>query len=104
MQKPSEENIELIEACTLLSLNYNELQYIYTTFPESNLIGRIITAKYRQLQEEKIRIIRISDAREKAMKLMEKDPALFLRSPLGYIASYLGMSQETLSRVRSGRR
>ena len=40
-------------------------------------------------------------AKEKYIQLLEENPNIILRAPLGMIASYLGISQETLSRIRS---
>ena len=40
-------------------------------------------------------------AKEKYIQLLEENPDIILRAPLGMIASYLGISQETLSRIRS---
>ena len=40
-------------------------------------------------------------AKEKYKNLIEKYPHILQRVPLGYIASFLGMTQETLSRIRS---
>jgi hypothetical protein len=40
-------------------------------------------------------------AKEKYIHLLEENPNIILRAPLGMIASYLGISQETLSRIRS---
>ena len=40
-------------------------------------------------------------AKEKYIQLLEENPNIILRAPLRMIASYLGISQETLSRIRS---
>ena len=40
-------------------------------------------------------------AKEKYIQLLEENPNIILRAPLGMIATYLGISQETLSRIRS---
>ena len=45
---------------------------------------------------------RFESARERYNRLMDNHPEVIQRAPLGYIASYLLMTPETLSRVRSG--
>jgi len=42
-RKPSFENIEVLEDCVLQSINWDQLQSLYTTYPEFNLTGRLIT-------------------------------------------------------------
>lgn len=45
-RKPSFENIEALEDCTLQSITWQQLQQLYQTFPEFNITGRIITEQY----------------------------------------------------------
>ena len=50
---------------------------------------------------DRIADLQYLSAREKYDKLMAEHPDIILRTPLGMIASYLGITQETLSRIRS---
>ena len=49
----------------------------------------------------RISSLQFMTAKEKYIQLLEENPNIILRAPLGMIASYLGISQETLSRIRS---
>ena len=69
-------------------------------FIEFNIVGRVITEMYYTLSEERLYGMRSHTAEERLRFLLDKHPALLLRAPLGYIASYLGISSETLSRIR----
>ena len=96
-QKPAAENIEL------LSISWNQLQGIYADFPEYNYTGRLVTEKYYMLSEERTILLRTLSARERYERLLQLHPGITQKASLGQIASYLGMTQETLSRVRGAR-
>src|SRR5258705_5965263 len=100
-QKPSFESIELLEDAVLTSLGYVELQAIYKDFLEFNVVGRVLTEKYYMLSEERTFSLRLQTAEERYKALLTSHPEIFNRAPLKYIASYLGMTPETLSRLRA---
>ena len=54
------------------------------------------------LSQVKADILRFESAKDRYTKLMQLFPGIIQRAPIGHIASYLQMSLETLSRVRSG--
>ncbi|QHS56571.1 Crp/Fnr family transcriptional regulator [Mucilaginibacter sp. 14171R-50] len=102
-QKPAEENIELLENSELLSMTWNQLQSIYAEFPEYNFTGRLVTEKYYMLSEERTILLRTSSARERYEKLLQLHPGITQKATLGQVASYLGITPETLSRVRGNK-
>ncbi len=97
----SYEFIEAIEDSTVYLLSYNHLQSLYKEFMEFNIIGRIITEKYYVLSEQRQYVLRKQKAEERLAILMETQPELFQRVSRKDIASYLGLSMETLSRISS---
>lgn len=101
VQKPSFEFVQALEDSDLLQMSYSALQNLYVTFPETERIGRIITENYYIKLEERILNLQFKTAKERYQKLLSSKPTLLLRAPLGQIASYLGISQETLSRIRA---
>lgn len=100
-QIPSIENIEALEDCILVSIHRDDMQYLYTNHPEVNTIVRIILEKYYQDAEERAYICRLTEATSKYHRFINTKSQLLNRIPLKYIASYLGMTLETLSRIRS---
>ena len=97
-QKESYENIQALEDTNTYYIDYKELQNIYQNFPEFNFIGRVLTEKYYVLSEQRLYSIRMHTASERYKILLEDAPELIQRVPSKYLASYIGITEETLSR------
>lgn len=100
-RNPSFENIEVLEDCVVQSINWDELQYLYKNFPEFNLTGRLITELYYIKSEERAINLQTLSAKERYEHLLNTYPSILQRASLGQIASFLGIKQETLSRIRA---
>jgi CRP/FNR family transcriptional regulator, anaerobic regulatory protein len=100
-QTKSKESIQALEDCLLYSLEYADLQYMYRNYAESNFVGRVLTEKYYILSEQRLYSLKIQKAPGRYKYILENFPVLLQRVPAKYIASYLGVSEETLSRIRS---
>jgi CRP-like cAMP-binding protein len=98
---PSDEYLQAIEDCHLISIPYKLVEYLYDKYPEANIIGRKILEESYRDAEERAYISRIPSAEKKYKRFIETRSQLINRVSLKYIASYLGMTLETLSRVRS---
>ncbi len=99
-QRPSYENIQALEECVVFSFDYNTLQALYLQFPEFNFIGRVLTEKYYALSEQRLYSLRMQRAAERYAHLMDHFPEIIQRVPSTFIASYLGITLETLSRIK----
>lgn len=100
-QKPSLENIELLQDSILVSITWNQLNALYADFQEANLIGRIMTQKYLMVLMD-IHIHRhTTKAMTRYLNLLKQHPDIEQLTTQANIASYLGISRETLSRFRS---
>ena len=100
-KEPSSETIQALEDCEVIQLSYSALQNLYTKFPETERIGRIITESYYIKLEERMLNIQFKTAKERYDKLVSSNPSLLQRASLGQIAAYLGITQETLIRIRA---
>ncbi len=100
LQVPSYEHIELLEDSVILSIRYEDLQYLYQKYEAFNYVGRVLTERYYVLSEERALFLRRKKGRERLEGLLGTFPELFNRVPLKNIATYLGMKPETLSRLR----
>lgn len=99
-QKPSYEYLQALEDSVLYYISYQELQFIYREFPEFNFIGRILTEKYYALSEQRLYSIRMKTGPERYKFLMDNFPELILRVPSKFLASYLGITEVWLSKIR----
>lgn len=100
-QSPGFEAMEALERCTLLTISYDNLNELYRCHPDFNFIGRVLTEKYYTRSEEKANLLRSFTAMERYIHLMNVSPEVLNRVSLKYIASYLGITQSTLSRIRA---
>ena len=101
LPQAARENIQALEDCELWVLSLENLQYLYDHFPEANIVGRKILEKYYRDAEERAFIARLMEATSKYKHFIATKSDLLNRVPLKFIASYLGMTLETLSRIRS---
>lgn len=101
LRKPTMENIQAIEDCELLGIRFEDLNRLYMKYPSFNIIGRKLTELYYVYAEQRAYITRLHDAEKKYEICMELYSHFLNRIPLKYIASFLGITIETLSRVRS---
>ena len=101
MQTPATESIEALADCTVAALSFSALQDIYKKFPEFNYHTRIITEQYFYKQEQRLYMLRRRDAEAKYKFFLEHYSDYLKDIPQKYIASFLNIAPETLSRTRS---
>ena len=94
------EFVETLEDCVLARAHYNLLQDIYRDFPEFNFHARALTEYYFTLSEQRLYLLRKQSAEERYRYFMAHYPEWLQRVPLKYVATFLGMNLETLSRIR----
>lgn len=99
-QEPAVENIQLLEGCILWSISKEKLTQLFNDYHEIERLMRIAYEKYYIRLEERFVNAQFKTAGELYENLLQQTPHIIERVPLGYIASYLGISQETLSRIR----
>lgn len=103
-QTPSTESIEAVSDCTVAKLSFGDLQKIYSEFPEFNYHTRLITEQYFYKQEQRLYMLRKHDAASKYVYFLENYSDYLQDIPQKYIASFLNIAPETLSRTRSNLR
>lgn len=99
-QKESFESIQALEDSTVHGISFDELQFIYKNFSEFNFIGRVLTEKYYVLSEQRLYSLRMQRAQERYEFMIRNHPELINRVPSHFMASYLSITKETLSRIR----
>ena len=98
---PSREYIQAIEDTEVLMMKLSDLDRLYQEHPDFNITGRKLLQLYYSHAEDRAYIARLSKAKHKYRYFLDSKQALATRIPLKYIASYLGMTLETLSKIRS---
>lgn len=102
-RKPSNESIETITECRILIGKYDSFQKLFHSLPEFREFGRAILVKgFISFKERTIAMI-TEKAEQRYEKLLTESPEIFQQVPLKYIASYLGITDTSLSRLRKER-
>lgn len=100
-RQPDRRGIELLEDSVLWSLQYDEIEALCKKYHDIERMGRFIVSFGLTQLQKRFDDLHFATALERYNNLMQNTPTLIQRTPLGHIASYLGISQETLSRMRA---
>jgi len=93
--------IDAIENTDAFCLQVNDLVFLFENFPEMERYARLSMGTVFGHFLERITSLRFTTAKEKYNHFIETYYDIHHRIPLGMIASYLGITQETLSRIRA---
>ena len=103
-EKPSKLFIEAIEPSVILQIEKQDLYFLYISISKLDRIFKVIIEnKFIELQNRVLQNIS-STAQERYQAFLEQYPQLALRLPNTQIASYLGITPEFLSKIRSERK
>jgi CRP-like cAMP-binding protein len=97
---PSRYNIEALEDCDLLVATSEEMINLKDQSPLFVKLGVTLDEKSYIASQKRIDVTISYTAEEKVIYLMENHPQFLHRFPQNMLASYLGITPETLSRVR----
>lgn len=100
-QKPSRENIECLTDVSVSLTNYHAFEEAKQKFPKLIELDLLITELYAVWLEERMFEFQTLNATQRYEKLIQHSPHLIQQIQLTHIASYLGISLETLSRIRA---
>jgi len=99
-QTPSNVSIQALEDVTLVLISHENLNLLYSKSPFWEKVGRVVAEReFIELQQSNWRNSPIP-AKDKYLTLLKENPGVVNRVPLQYIASYIGITPETLSRIR----
>lgn len=96
------EIVESMEACEIYRISIDKIQHLYETSLSIANWGRKLAELETLKIEERLIQSLFKTAAERYYDLLNKQPTLLHTIKLGFIASYLGVSQVTLSRIRAG--
>ena len=93
--------IDTLEQTDCFCLNVKDLVFLFDNFPEMERYARLSMGTVFGHYLERITSMRFTTAKEKYLHFCETYHDIYHRIPLGRISSYLGITQETLSRIRA---
>ncbi len=97
---PSRENMIALTDCSTWHLTFDELQAIFHAMPQFREFGRtILVNAYAGLKNRMLSTLQ-NTAEERYAQLLRTNPGIFQHAPLKNIASYLGITDTSLSRIR----
>jgi len=97
----SDEYLQALEDVDLVAIPHVLSEYLYENFSEANIVGRKMMELYYRSAEERAYLCRISSAEKRYKRFLLSFPDLINRVSLKYIASFLAIRLETLSRIRA---
>lgn len=101
--KPGFEYVETLEEVEAYIITVNDLQTLYKKYTDLANWGRMLVQEnFLLLQDTHIARLNLS-ATERYHRMLEEFPNICNRVNLGYIASFLGLTQQSLSRIRASR-
>ena len=100
-QSPADYNVQCLEKSVLAQLSYDDLEQLYLQIPKLERFFRIIIQKaYVATQKRLINNLSLP-AKERYLQFLDQYPLIEQRVPQYMIASYLGITKEFLSKIRS---
>lgn len=100
-QKPSLEYIQAIEKSEVLSILRNDFYQLLEIIPSLEKIYRRILENAHDINSQRIESLLGKNAKDRYLSLLKQNPEIIQRIPNKLVASYLGISPETLSRAKT---
>jgi CRP-like cAMP-binding protein len=101
LQKPSNEFIQALTDISISQTDYIAFQEAKLSFPTLVTLDLMMTEYYAMWLENRLFQFHTMDATSRYNKILNDHPHIIQHIPLTFIASYLGISLETLSRIRA---
>ncbi|SFD23933.1 Crp/Fnr family transcriptional regulator [Algibacter pectinivorans] len=98
---PSPHFIELLENTVLLEISRKDIEKLSDDFHDFERLSKIVVTKTMLQQHERISSMQFHKAEQKYANILSIRPDITQRVPLTHIASYIGITLETLSRIRN---
>ncbi|MCG1037669.1 Crp/Fnr family transcriptional regulator [Polaribacter sargassicola] len=99
-QTPSKYQIETLTKTTILRISYKDLEDVYLKTSCGNIIGRKMAENMFLIKSKRELSLLSKTAEERYLDLFLERPNVLKQIPLKYIASYIGVTPQALSRIR----
>lgn len=99
-RQPSMYHVETVAKTTLWRMSYKDVQTLYEETQAGNIIGRLANEKmYLEKAKRELSLLN-ETAEQRYLNLLKEQPELIEKIPLQYIASFIGITPQALSRIR----
>ncbi|MDO6744748.1 Crp/Fnr family transcriptional regulator [Tenacibaculum soleae] len=99
-QQPSLYELEALTDIEMWSISHDDLQEVYNKTSIGNTLGRLSSERLYLIKSKREQSLLNETAEERYLKLFDERPKLIKEIPLKYIASYIGVTAQALSRIR----
>lgn len=100
LQEPSVLSVKALEKTELVVIHYEALQELYLTSITWQSIGRILAERAYITMEDYASVLNNESAKEKYLRLLREQGEILQKANVEHIATYLGVTRRTLSRIR----
>lgn len=99
-QTPADYQLQALRKTICWQITYQNLQQIYSQTRVGNYLGRLAAEKLFLVKSKREFYLLNYTAKERYLHLFDQQPQLLQQIPLKYIASYIGVTPQALSRIR----
>src|SRR5690606_27646299 len=99
-QTPSEYELQALTETVVWQISYEDLQKVYAQTKVGNYLGRCISEKLFVAKSKRELSLLKHTAKERYLNLFSEQPNVLTFIPLKYVASYIGITPQGLSRIR----
>jgi CRP-like cAMP-binding protein len=99
-QTPSKYYFQCLESTVLVTISYKHIQEGYEKFPIFERYGRLVAEAVLKIQQKRIEGFLFDNAETRYLDFIKENSDLFNRVSLSYLASYLGIERQSLTRIR----
>lgn len=97
---PSEYELQALTESVVWQISYEDLQKVYAETTAGNYLGRFVSEKlFLQKSKRELSLLKHT-AKERYLNLFNEQPDILKYIPLKYVASYIGITPQALSRIR----
>ena len=98
--QPTIENMQALEPCEVVQFKKDDLYKLFNQFPVFEKVGRVMAENAFLSLSQLNQMLTNEEPQQRYLNLMKQRPDVVERIPQHYIASYLGVKPESLSRIR----
>jgi len=100
-RQASEFNLQALTKCKLISISYNDLNQIYNSTKCGHALGRMFSERLFLYLSQRENAFMLQSPTERYLSLFEEQPRLIKEIPQKFLASYIGITPQALSRIRA---